>query len=101
MTATADILRDARAIVAAGWCQFKAGRDGDRRCVYTAIADSCMRTGAARLPAIETFRRAIGADSSDFFAEVKWNDVLGRTHAEVLAAFDAAIALAERDGAGG
>lgn len=103
MGAVADKLREARALIERGWTQgwfarTAAGND----CWYSAKEASCWCvTGALFRVAISvreesrlagTFLAAI--DTTDGIAG--WNDVPDRTQAEVLAAFDRAIELAEK-----
>ncbi len=76
-----------------GWSPLR-GRDGNRVCPVIAIAECGGRTSTPEdAPVIEAanaaFRLAIGRTSIP-----GWSDALGRTEAEVLAAFDYAIELA-------
>lgn len=97
---TAEILRAARALIDTPdkWLHEggASGRDGDRRCVGAAIYDagdgqvpfSCYEDH----PVWGTFKRANGLLGRPLPA---WNDEPERTHAEVLDAFDRAIAASE------
>lgn len=89
----ADALRAAKALIDTPekW----SCRDGawyrpeetGKRCVVIALTD------ADSFNAIPLFKRANG-----FVADVaKWNDAPERTHADVMQAFDRAIALAEQE----
>jgi len=66
-------------------------RSMDSCCVAEAIEESAPMQ--SRKAAYEALRRA-GGISNDWGALIEWNDAPERTHAEVLAAFDLAIALA-------
>jgi hypothetical protein len=103
MASTVEILERARDRVAKGWCQ---GRFGDH--------ERCCALGALRIGA-----GAVSPEDwpDDFEGESKarrlvrkvvfgtpgeaglphWNDTEGRTQQEVIAAFDAAIALAKKE----
>jgi hypothetical protein len=94
-----ETLVAARAFVARGWCQRVDARDAYGRSVRAASPSAvCMCAEAAIEVAAER-----GVDPSDAFGAVKraagitgaifdWQDTPGRTQAEVLAAFDKAIA---------
>jgi hypothetical protein len=100
---TVRILREARALVEKGWTQGARARmangiaidPGDPNaacwCPFGAIEKAevtsafCVATGEP----MKLLKSAVG----DW--PPKWNDRHGRTQAEVLAAFDRAIALAE------
>lgn len=107
---TAEILKAAREKVAAGWTQGENARDEDGNpvgagaaacwCAYGAIDAATPREGLGyaefyrvRSDAMLILRDAIGLPGTNRIAD--WNDAPGRTQAEVLAAFDRAIALAE------
>jgi hypothetical protein len=94
------VLTDARAMVERGWTQGWFARDaaGNKRyeldesavCWCMAGAYMAVAPGLASWEEAEDFlKRAIGEESVP-----DWNDVDGRTQAEVLAAFDRAIELA-------
>jgi hypothetical protein len=97
MNAVADKLRQARALVERGWMQGDyADADCECFCALGAIQmavcgepdnDFSLRTR----PLEQLFQQALGVKSI-----VNWNDANGRTQAEVLAAFDKAIELAEQ-----
>jgi hypothetical protein len=94
----ADKLRKARALVARGWTQkafarSKTGREVSEYgksavcwCAYAAIEVVRGQADAANV-----LRKAA---NTEFI--IGWNDAPERTQAEVLAAFDKAIALAEK-----
>ena len=65
------------------------------RCSYGALraAGGDVYGDAAR----EVLLQAIGLEAAKGDSVINWNDDPGRTHAEVLAAFDRAIELAQRD----
>ncbi len=83
-----EVLINARAKVAAGWCQ---GFDqvGDCYCAYGALDKSCPETPEGDVLMQDvccSLRRANNLQSIFGF-----NDTPGRTQAEVLALFDRAI----------
>lgn len=100
---TAEVLRSARATLSTPKVWGKANLNGDLPpgcdCAYTAIhfegrysptgtTDECLRL----------FAKANGiriVPTRPMFGIANWNDAPERTHAEVLAAFDKAIELAE------
>ena len=102
MPANPDKLRAARALIAApgGWTQGASARDSNGRAIVSHSPSAvCFCSGGALfrvnghyLENREALRRAMNCDNL-----VDWNDVLGRTQAEVVAAFDRAIALAEEE----
>lgn len=90
------VLIKARALIAdpAKWGKGVRGtRAGNRPldtcCAAEAIEDSGRSDAERRNAARKAFARIIGTDKI-----VVWNDAHERTHAEVLAAFDKAIASA-------
>jgi hypothetical protein len=99
MSAVADKLREARKLIERGWCRNiqamdKLGRDVDPHdpeavcwCVYGALGavDAINDDNVLR-----PLKRAVGSPQL-----ANWNDASERTQAEVLAAFDKAIELAE------
>jgi hypothetical protein len=85
---TADLLRRAKAVVEEKWWRGSAARpDEAGDCPVLAIAKVA---GGRPMGAVERFMRAIGA--TDLIHVYTWNDDPERTKAQVLAAFDAAIA---------
>lgn len=105
MSAVADDLRKARALVEKGWTQRAMARDESRRRVNAVDPTACrwcavgsvVSVTAARFDAryaklIYAVKHAAGAA----FTLASWNDAPCRTQAEVLAAFDRAIELAEQ-----
>ena len=97
MTSVVEVLREARSLVDTPekWCQ-GAERVGNALCSVGAISVA-SGMGEVRLDffprALETFRAVVGWNQSASW----WNDAPERTHADVLAAFDKAIALAEAE----
>jgi hypothetical protein len=102
----ADKLREARALIERGWTQKAPARSVGGIEVWGGAASAvCWCTFAAVCTSghdisftscmLNAFRAAndIHADQSI----TDWNDAPERTQAEVLAAFDKAIALAESD----
>jgi len=98
VTRPSDILRAARGLIAepGHWAQ-GASRVGVAVCAAEAIDSSVGRDYDAIDVAYRYLKRIIGADPGVEGFISSWNDAPERTHAEVLAAFDAAIALAERE----
>jgi hypothetical protein len=113
----ADKLREARALIERGWTkgEFALDANGDEAdgitaqpvcfCALGAISQAAIgypNPDADDLPVInEPFDEVAtffaGSLGFRFSHEVaRWNDALGRTQAEVLAAFDKAIELAEQ-----
>lgn len=95
---TADILRRAKALIPdqehwwqEGLSSFLPG-GGRTYCAGLAISHS----SDAHWQASYVFSKAIGGNGLSSIYD--WNDAPGRTHAEVMQAFDRAIALAEREG---
>ena len=99
-TATSQTLRHALALLERdGWCQ-GAARDADgRRCTLGAInAALCLDEGAGATEEVRTAVSALrvcGEGTPHRRLLVDWNDAEGRTEAEVLEAFRAAIAREE------
>lgn len=107
MTETSEILRKAKALIDTPekWTIFAEARDKYGERVYARESFACKfcaegaiyaaggYLGDDRDEAI-LFRKVIGQTS--IFG---WNDEDGRTHAEVMEAFDKAIALAEAESA--
>lgn len=100
MSAVADKLREARALIERGWTQeyYARGKSGKGVDALGRHAVCFCATGALRrVNRIEwdnceergLLRKAVGRNIID------WNDHPKRTQAEVLAAFDKAIELAE------
>jgi len=92
---TSQILREARKLISVPerWCQHK-GHDGEGRCSVLAMHDAAGNMdGFNVVRGIFRTASAIGPD----IPISNWNDAPERTHPEVLAAFDAAIALAEKE----
>jgi hypothetical protein len=107
MNQVADKLREARALIERGWVQkdyarSKSGKVVDPAnsrsatcwCAAGAIGRVNGRWPNSGLLGMEQLSRAIGGDGHE--ADIlTWNDAPERTQAEVLAAFDRAIELAE------
>mgnify|MGYP006288290745 CR=1 FL=1 len=98
---TLEILKDARELVAQGWCQCAHARSETGRaldiwtkpsgCAYCAegalIMASCATEDQEEITdAWNVLREVVGTKSLYL-----WNDAPGRTKAEILAAFDEAI----------
>ena len=102
-----NVLKRARAKIAQGWTQGAAARLRDGTAAGSADPDaaSWCAMGAIYCSAVEMlpYNEAMCADAAAFgalgrslgFPSIpEWNDAEGRTKAEVLAAFDAAISAA-------
>lgn len=99
-----DILKAARSKISTpeAWGKGHRGRNADRTmetcCAAEAIEDSCPMLDSVslsgRVRAIRALVNAAGLDNR-WGALVHWNDAPERTHAEVLAAYDLAIATLE------
>jgi hypothetical protein len=98
MSVVADKLREARALIELGWTQDAYSRDAeghDNMCagsdpVCWCAVGAMAETGSGGLCEMY-FRRAIDWPGGI----ISWNDHPDRTKADVLAAFDKAIELAE------
>jgi hypothetical protein len=93
VSAVADKLREARALVERGWCQHVFDQThGDQQlfCAVGAIV-RVTRAVSCYLDVVGTLRQAVDPRGGLY----GWNDAPERTQAEVLAAFDKAIELAE------
>lgn len=102
--AAIDILRVARGYVADGWTQGELARDGERisRMPWDPRACSfCMRGAVVKAVGSIEIRGDAGVAHKALCDAIgskripKWNDAANRTKAEVLAAFDRAIASLE------
>ncbi len=82
---TADVL-DAAAdyLRIHGWVQGKYGEDGAPRCAHGAIR-ALGASNPVRWTAVAALNSTLGLDSSSHSIEA-WNDVQGRTAAEVVTA---------------
>jgi hypothetical protein len=107
MTAVATKLREARALIERGWVQTTyacANRQtgGLCYCLYGAINEAVVGNPFddcqdATTEYEEMLARAIGYDPLFSGSLHEWNDAPERTQADVLAAFDRAIELAEQE----
>jgi hypothetical protein len=95
VSAVVDKLREARALIERGWTQRAYERCDGSVCAMGAIEHACGGCWSDHPDVVSALRRGIGVPQADdiFY----WNDSVFRTQAEVLAAFDKAIKLAERD----
>lgn len=92
---TLEILREARAFHAEGphrWCQGKMF-DGNAMCMWGLISLTA-ETDAARTHAWRPVLDAV-APNEKHPSVVLWQDAPGRTYAEIMAAWDRAIASEE------
>lgn len=106
MSAIADKLREARALIERGWTQGQYARDvhGEGTdflkheavcfCAAGAIGAANEHWPNSGLPGMALLSLAVGGDGTETDILI-WNDAKERSHAEVLAAFDQAIQLAE------
>lgn len=90
-----EVLKAARERIAKGWTQGMSTREDDHGteiawCASGAIKHAVDEEGCVGCVARRGLEQSIGGGSI-----AGWNDAEGRTQAEVLAAFDKAIALAE------
>jgi hypothetical protein len=99
-------LKAARALCERGWCQGQSALDGEGQPTSPSSARVAMvcamgaidRTApigldyTRHIEIADAIRRAVDAISI-----VDWNDAPDRTHADVLSAFDRAIALAGQE----
>lgn len=110
MSAVADKLREARALIERGWCQKdyargKSGRTVSPKgraarcyCAMGAIGHANHSWPCALLPGVRELVCAVtGFADADEVTILNWNDAPERTQDEVLAAFDRAIELAETE----
>lgn len=98
-----DVLRIARAKIDTpdkwwGGAGMSLGQEKNH-CARTAISseEKCLETRPEVQRALELFCQVLGTDPNRPGQVYRWNDAPERTHAEVLAAFDRAIALAEQE----
>lgn len=100
MTDALKILKRARSLIAEGWCQGVSAQDANGHCTSVDSVHAvkwcidgafCASAGVGYLEAIKCLSRAFDSPQSI----ILWNDTPGRTQAEVLAAFDRAIAAKE------
>lgn len=89
---TSEVLTAARALINAAekWGQRENAFGKGRRCAGSAICDAvpCYADSSAAFEAFEAIIKQ---------PIVRWQDAPERTHAEVMAAFDRAIAAAQAD----
>lgn len=102
MSAVADKLREARALIERGWTQGAFARNGSGHAVTYESGDaSCFCVAGALLRAtngFSEFERAVAALHAVTRKAIhKWNDAPRRTKAEVVAALDKAIQLADAE----
>lgn len=94
---TADILRAAKALIDTpekwrqGWEDY-----GDRLCMVTAVTH-VLNGAHVPDPVWQCLGKAIRKGGGSVGPLWRWNDAPERTHAEVMEAFDKAIALAEAE----
>jgi hypothetical protein len=95
----ADVLRRAKALIAepCRWKQYggqvEMPKDRDAFCMMSALLHVTGYTAQMFEHARDLLAQAIGIHH---VVPYEWQDAPERTHAEVLAAFDAAISLAEQ-----
>jgi rhodanese-related sulfurtransferase len=100
VSAVADKLREARALIERGWTQEAYSRSDDGRDALFSDAEAVCWCAVGAMAEVGLaslcemyFRRVIDWPGGI----ISWNDAPERTQAEVLAAFDKAIELAEDD----
>lgn len=90
-----EILIKARELIEQPDRWAKGSMVGKCMCSGSAVDEAGRRFWRARNNAMSILRRSIGVVSlTDLIA---WNDAPERTHPEVLAAFDSAITLAQKE----
>jgi hypothetical protein len=98
-----EVLVKARAKIEQGWTQGTFARNGNQEYVYPTDSDAvswCVRGAICVVVVEETedlgfrARRLLASANQITEGLAVWNDTPGRTQAEVLAAFDKAIAAA-------
>lgn len=95
MTDIATKLREARALIERGWCQGRMSTADGSVCIRGAILDAFYDADLAEEKRADgLLKSAVGFDG--YLGD--WNDAPERTQAEVLAAFDKAIELADAPG---
>jgi hypothetical protein len=89
MSATVEVLQAARALIDTPdkWTQGTYDDGEGRRCIVAAL--DAARNRIPERCAQGTLRATVGGEPLS-----QWNDAPGRTHAEVMAAFDRAIEAA-------
>jgi hypothetical protein len=92
VNAVAGKLREARALIERGWCQWHMSTADGCVCIRGALLNTFTEDEEAE----ERQADALLHKATGFGGYLgDWNDTPGRTQAEVLAAFDKAIELAE------
>lgn len=94
------VLEKARERIARGWCQQVRHNTEGAVCIVGALQDAAgIPEGTNRdiYAATAPWTDPLGFSSEGFDFPDTWNDALGRTQAEVLARFDAAIAKLEKN----
>jgi len=105
-----EILREARARVARGWCQGTSGEDGDGNAIepwspaaqrwsavgaLVAVWDDLRKASSDREDAIAAFQEANLSLLAVVGGRLRaWNDMPSRSRNDVITAFDRAIELA-------
>jgi hypothetical protein len=102
VSAFADKLREARTLIERGWTQGVSARDCNGNPIDPAEPHAASFCTVGAISRAFDFDYDESCPAHDLMARVvdgawvdKWNDAPGRTQAEVLAAFDKAIQLAE------
>jgi hypothetical protein len=86
---TVEALKAARAMIERRWCPQGGSDEQGGVCALVAVIRQYPRPGQKYEPTMRFLREAL-----DWKCIPEWNDTPGRTQAEVVAAFDRAIALA-------
>lgn len=100
---TIEVLREARALVAKGWCQNENAFNSEGKMVHARDPSACrwcvngalMVASGGVIPCQSTAWDRIRDSNRIPLALDEWNDEPERTQAEVVAAFDRAIASLE------
>lgn len=108
MNTTVKFLTKARAVIERGWCQGSFARDAQGQPIESTdpLAETfCIRGATRAVAPIDDDERVrahrhledviIALTDGGYDSLARYNDVPGRTQAEILAVFDAAIKLAD------
>jgi len=101
---TEELLVEGRALIAQGWCQKVSARDAKGRETPFGGKEAvsfCMSGALCHLmnPMLEPWKNAVAALREIVgYAIAPWNDHHERTQAEVLEAFDKALAIVRGSG---
>lgn len=91
-----SVLRNARELVAHGWCQVEmhnAAGGNHQYCAFGAIKRASGRDEVLMLDAVVVMKSCLTGGSASVML---WNDAISRTQKQVVAAFDRAIRRLEK-----